>query len=71
VQAATRCGARRKAAAAGIAIAVAPAVGGPQSVLRTPHLHVADVLPAPEGLKHAVAEPQDRQILNQLLACGQ
>lgn len=32
------------------------------------HLHVADVLPVPQRLKHEVGKPQDGQVLDQLLA---
>jgi hypothetical protein len=37
--------------------------------LPSTHLHVADVLPAPEWFKHSVAKPQHCQVLYQLLAC--
>lgn len=39
--------------------------------LTSTHLHVADVLPAPQRLKHQVGKAKHRQVLNQLLAlCG-
>jgi hypothetical protein len=41
---------------------------GPAELITPAHLHVADVLPAPQRLKYAVAEAQHCQVLNQLLA---